>query len=284
MSPADARAFSEASSAMRPPGPDVGEIVDGSLPGADGPLDYRLYRPTTAGPHPVVVYYHGGGWVFGSHTSDDPLCRALCSLADVVIISVNYRHAPEARFPAAVDDGYAALVWVADNIESLGGTPGQLAVAGWSAGGNVAAVTAQTARDNGGPTLRGQLLLTPVTDGSRQHQSHHDNAAGFILTKSLMEWFWNHYADPADRSNPKASPLLASNLAGLPPAMVITCQYDPLRDEGDAYARALSAAGVPVQHLRARGHIHTSITMVDALPSGAPPRRRMADALRGFFA
>jgi acetyl esterase/lipase/cation diffusion facilitator CzcD-associated flavoprotein CzcO len=284
MSPPDARAFSEASSAMRPRGPEVGEIVDGVLPGAGGDLNYRLYRPSSPGPHPVVVYFHGGGWVFGSHTSDDPMCRALCSLSNVVIVSVDYRHAPENRFPAAADDGYAALSWVADNIVSLGGIPGQLAVAGWSAGGNVAAVAAQTARDAGGPTLRGQLLLTPVTDGSRQHQSHTDNASGYILTKSLMEWFWNHYADPADRTNPKASPLLASNLANLPPTMIVTCQFDPLRDEGDAYAEALKAAGVPVQHLRARGHVHTSITMVDMLPSGAGPRRQMAEALAGFFA
>ena len=283
MSPAEARAFSEASSAMRPPGPDVGEILDGVLPGPGGPLDYRLYRPSTTGPHPVVVYFHGGGWVFGSHTSDDPLCRALCSLADVIIVSVNYRHAPEDRFPAAVDDGYAAVCWVNDNIEALGGLRGQIAVAGWSAGGNVAAVAAHMARDQRGPTLRGQLLLTPVTDGSRQHGSHRDNAEGYILTKSLMEWFWNHYADASERTDPKASPLLADDLSGLPPTMIVTCQFDPLRDEGDAYAAALEAAGVSVQHLRARGHIHTSITMVDMLPSGSGPRAQMAAALKKFF-
>ena len=283
MSPAEARAFSEASSAMRPPGPEVGEMIDGTLPGAAGPLEYRLYRPATKGPHPVVVYFHGGGWVFGSHVSDDPLCRDLCKNADVLIVSVNYRHAPEDRFPAAADDGYAALQWVAANVASLGGDPSRIAVAGWSAGGNVAAVAAQLARDNGGPALKGQLLLTPVTDGSRQHGSHHENADGYILTKSLMEWFWNHYADQSDRSHPKASPLLASDLSGLPPAMVVTAQFDPLRDEGDAYARALMGAGVPVEHLQARGHIHTSITMVDALPSGKPPRAQMAAALRRFL-
>jgi len=283
MSPPDARMFMEMSSAVRPPGPDVGEIVDGTLPVDGGEIEYRLYRPSTAGPHPVVVYYHGGGWVIGSHVSDDPLCRDLCKNADVLIVSVNYRHAPEDRFPAAVDDGYAALQWVAANAASLGGDPSRIAVAGWSAGGNVAAVAAQLARDNGGPSLKGQLLLTPVTDGSRQHGSHHENADGYILTKSLMEWFWNHYADESDRSHPKASPLLASNLAGLPPAMVVTAQFDPLRDEGDAYARALMGAGVPVEHLEARGHIHTSITMVDALPSGKPPRTQMAAALRRFL-
>lgn len=140
------------------------------------------------------------------------------------------------------------------------------------------------ARDNGGPSLRGQLLLTPVTDGSRKHASHDENADGYVLTKSLMAWFWDQYADPEDRLHPKASPLLASDHSGLPPAMIVTCQFDPLRDEGDAYAAALSAAGVPVEHLQARGHIHTSIPMVDALPSSVPPRRQMAAALRGFFA
>jgi cation diffusion facilitator CzcD-associated flavoprotein CzcO/acetyl esterase/lipase len=284
MSPADARAFSDASSAMRPPGPNVGEMIDGTLPGADGSeLPYRLYRPATPGPHPIVVYFHGGGWVIGSHVSDDPLCRELCNAADTVIVSVNYRHAPEHRFPAAADDGYAALQWVAANAASLGGRADKIAVAGWSAGANVAAVAAILARDNGGPNLSGQLLLTPVTDGSRQHPSHEDNGDGFMLTKALMEWFWNHYADPQDRTNPKASPLLAKDHSGLPPAMIVTCQFDPLRDEGNAYAEALRAAGVPVEHLQARGHIHTSIPMVDALPSSVPPRRQMAAALRGFF-
>jgi cation diffusion facilitator CzcD-associated flavoprotein CzcO/acetyl esterase/lipase len=284
MTPVEARLFSEAASTMRPPGPDVGEIVDGQLPGADGPLDYRLYRPATPGPHAVVVYFHGGGWVFGSHVSDDPLCRDLCVRADALIISVDYRHAPEHRFPAAVDDGYAALTWVAQSAEALGGRPDCLIVAGWSAGGNVAAVAAQTARDRGGPALAGQLLLTPVTDGSRQHPSYQENADGYILTRPLMEWFWDHYAHAGERSDPRASPLLAADLSGLPPAMIVTGQYDPLRDEGNAYADALRAAGVPVEHLMARGHTHTSMTMVDMLPSSVPPRVAMANALRRFGA
>ena len=283
MSPVEARGFMDASSAMRPAGPEVGEMVDGTLPGPACDLEYRLYRPATPGPHPVVVYFHGGGWVLGSHISDEPLCRDLCNRADVVIISVNYRHAPEARFPAAVDDAWDALKWVAANVEKLGGKPGKLAVAGWSAGANLAAVVAQIARDNNGPSLAGQLLLTPVTDGSQQSASHHENGEGYILTKALMEWFWNHYADPADRTKPTASPLLAQSLKGLPPAMIVTAQFDPLRDEGNAYARALADAGVQVKRMQARGHIHTSITMVDVLPSGAPIRGHMASALRGFF-
>jgi cation diffusion facilitator CzcD-associated flavoprotein CzcO/acetyl esterase/lipase len=283
MSPVDARMFSEMSSAVRPPGPEVGEMLDGTLPGADGPLEYRLYRPSTPGPHPIVVYFHGGGWVIGSHTSDDPLCRDLCVKADVVIVSVNYRHAPEHRFPAAADDAYAALLWVADHAISLGGDSTRIALAGWSAGGNVATVAAQLARDNGGPSLRGQLLLTPAVDGSKEYPSMRENAEGYILTKALMDWFWNHYADPEDRSHPKASPLLAESLAGLPPAMIVTAQYDPLRDEGNAYAEALQAAGVPVRHLKARGHTHTSIGMVDMLPSGRPVRDAMADGLRDLL-
>ena len=148
----------------------------------------------------------------------------------------------------------------------------------------MATVSAQLARDNGGPALRGQLLLTPAVDGSKQYPSMLENAEGYVLTKSLMDWFWDHYADPMDRANPKASPLLADSLAGLPPVAIVTAQYDPLRDEGNAYAKALKAAGVRVEHIEARGHTHTSVGMVDVLPSGRPVRDRMAAALRGFFA
>jgi cation diffusion facilitator CzcD-associated flavoprotein CzcO/acetyl esterase/lipase len=284
MTPEGAREFNAASGAMRPPGPEVGEMVDGTLPAADGsPIEYRMYRPASAGPHPVVVYFHGGGWVIGNHVSDEPMCRDLCNQSGAIFISVNYRHAPEARFPAAADDGYAALTWVNDHIKELGGIPGEIAVAGWSAGGNVAAVTAQTARDNGGPALKGQLLLTPVTDGTKDYPSFTDNAEGYMLTRALMNWFWDHYADKADRNNPKASPLKASSLAGLPPATIVTAQFDPLRDEGNAYADALKAAGVQVNHIQARGHIHTSVSMVGVIPSGAPIRAQMASAIRGFF-
>ncbi len=283
MSPADARAFSTAMAAQRPPGPEVGEIVDGVLPGAAGDLAYRLYRPATPGPHPVVVYFHGGGWVLGGADSDDPFCRDLCVRSDALVVSVDYRHAPEARFPAAVDDGFAALRWVADHAEDLGGLPGQLAVAGWSAGANIAAVACHLARDHGGPRIAGQLLVTPVTDCDLSRPSYEENADGYILTRSLMAWFWDHYADPADRTDPKASPLRAASLADLPPAMVVTCEFDPLRDEGVAYAQALAAAGVPVRHVAARGHIHTSLTAVDALPSGAAYREQMGEALRSFF-
>jgi cation diffusion facilitator CzcD-associated flavoprotein CzcO/acetyl esterase/lipase len=283
--PADqARAIMTQLGANRPWGPAVGEIVDGTLPGAAGTLDYRLYRPASPGPHPVVVYFHGGGWVLGSHDSDDPLCRDLCKRANVLIVSVNYRHAPEARFPAAADDGLAAVRWVADHAAELGGRPGPIVVAGWSAGGNIAAVTCQLARDAGGPRIAGQLLLTPVTDCDFSRPSYVENADGYILTTPLMMWFWDHYADPADRTQPKASPLRARDLSKLPPAVVVTCQFDPLRDEGIAYAQALATAGVPVTQVTARGHTHTSLTMIDVVASGVETRDEIARGLRGFFA
>ena len=282
--PQMARECMAASSAMRPPGPEVGEIVDGTYPAADGSqLAYRLYRPATEGPHPVVVYFHGGGWVLGDSQSDDPFCRDLCVRSNTLIVSCDYRHAPEARFPAAVHDAVAATRWVADHADELGGVAGRVAVAGWSAGGNLAAIVCQQARDAGGPAIAGQLLLTPATDGSTRTRSYVDNGEGYVLTAALMEWFWDHYADVADRTSPLASPLLADDLSNLPPATIITCQFDPLRDEGATYAQALVDAGNQVRHISARGHTHTSLTMVDVILSSVSYREQMAAALSGFF-
>ena len=279
----EARAFYAQMSTTRPPGPDVGEIVDGVLPGATGDLAYRLYRPPTPGPHAIVVFFHGGGWVVGDAVSDDPLCRDLCVRSDAIVISADYRHAPEHRFPAAVDDAMAAVRWVADNAEALGGMPGRLAVCGWSAGGNLAAVVSRLTRDAGGPHIVGQVLLTPPTDGDLTRASYVENADGYGLTTALAQWCYDHYIDPADRRDPRFAPLCAGDLSGLPPAIVVTAEFDPLRDEGKAYAAALDAAGVPVEHVRARGHTHQSLTMVDVALSGAPVRARIANALRGFF-
>ena len=201
-----------------------------------------------------------------------------------MIVSVDYRHAPDSRFPAAVDDAWAALRWVSDHADALGGAPGPVAVAGWSAGGNLASVVCRLARDAGGPPVAGQLLINPVTDGTTVTASYRENAEGYGLTARLLDWFWDHYADPADRRDPRASPLLAASLAGLPPAAVFTSEFDPLRDEGDAYAAALAAAGVDVVHRPCRGHGHTSLTAVGLILSGAPVRADMAAALQRFFA
>ena len=278
----DARVLMQAIEAVRPPGRPVGDVVEGGLPGATGELAYRLYRPASAGPHPIVAYFHGGGWVLGSLDSDDPLCRDLCIRSNAVIVSVNYRHAPEVRFPAAADDAFAAVRWIAAHAEELGGIPGQLAVAGWSAGANIATVACQLARDAGEPNIVGQVLLTPVTDASMSRPSYEENGLGYVLTAPLMRWFWDHYVDPGDRSDPKASPL-RGDLSDLPPTLIVTAEFDPLRDEGAAYAEALASAGVSVQHLDARGHIHTSLTMVDVVLSGADLRAQMGEAIRGFF-
>ncbi|MGO9354936.1 MAG: alpha/beta hydrolase fold domain-containing protein, partial [Mycobacterium sp.] len=279
----DARAFYTQMSMARPPGPEVGEIVDGVLPGAPGDLAYRLYRPSTPGPHPVVVYFHGGGDVLGDAISDDPLCRDLCARTDAVVISADYRHAPEHPFPGAVDDAAAAVQWVADNAPVLGGRPGQLAVCGWSAGGGIAATVCRLARDAGGPNFVGQALLTPTTDGDMTRASFAENADGYGLTTPLVRWFYDHYIDAADRNDARFAPLRVVDLSGLPPAIVVTAEFDPLRDDGEAYAAALKTAGVPTEYVRARGHTHQSLAMVDVVISGAPIRARMGEALRRFF-
>jgi len=276
-----ARDFVAEFNKSRPAGRPVGEIVDGTLPLTDGSLPYRLYRPAAPGPHPIAVYFHGGGWVLGDEQSDDPLCRDICRRAEMIVVSVGYRHAPEHRFPTAAEDGYAATRWIAEHAAKLGGRPGPVAVAGWSAGANIAAVTCQLARDRGGPEIAGQLLVCPVTDCAFDRPSYGDNAAGYFLTRPLMFWFWDIYCSPADRTDPRVSPL-RGQLAGLPPAFVVTCEFDPLRDEGVAYAEALAAAGVPVEQLQARGHFHSSFAMVDVVITGVSGRARMAEALRCF--
>jgi cation diffusion facilitator CzcD-associated flavoprotein CzcO/acetyl esterase/lipase len=278
-----ARELSRSLTEGRPPGPAVGEVVDSIVPGAAGDLACRIYRPNGEGPHPMVVYFHGGGWVLGNAASDDPFCRHLCARSGAMVISVDYRHAPESRFPAAVDDAYAAVRWIADNTDRFGRVPGRLGVCGWSAGANLAAVVCQLARDNGGPLIDGQVLITPVTGSDFSLPSYQSNAEGYILTTPLMRWFWDHYADPADRKNPKAAPLHAADLSNLPPALIVTAQFDPLHDEGLAYANALKAAGNTVRSIDCRGQIHTSITAVDVIASSAGVRNEIAGALRQFL-
>jgi acetyl esterase/lipase len=172
---------------------------------------------------------------------------------------------------------------VAANAESLGGVADRLAVCGWSAGGNLATVACHMARDAGGPAICGQVLVTPVTDGTLDTASYTENADGYMLTAALMHWFFDHYVDPQDRADPRVAPLRAADLSGLPPAVVVTAEFDPLRDEGNAYAHALAAAGVPVEHIEAHGHVHTSLGMVDVTLSSIPIRERIANALRGML-
>jgi acetyl esterase len=238
--------------------PQVASVVNRDMQGPGGSLRLRIYTPMGENPFPLMVFFHGSGFVVCDLDTHDGLCRNLCAGTGCVVVSVDYRLAPEHKFPAAPDDCLAATRWVAANASALGGDSGRIIVAGDSAGGNLAAVTALRARDEGGPKLIGQLLIYPVTDYYQPGApSMTENAEGFGLTRDGMIWFWNHYVRSAgDGVHPHASPLRAATLAGLPPALVATAQYDPLRDEGERYADALRAAGVAVEMKRWDGMNH----------------------------
>jgi len=223
----------------------------------DGEIPVRVYEPEAEPPYPVLVYFHGGGWVVGNLDTHDPVCRALSDAADCAVVSVDYRRAPEHTFPAAVEDCYAATEWAVDNASVFDGDSDRVAVGGDSAGGNLAAAVAQVVRDRGGPTISHQLLVYPVTNHAFDTESYEDNATGYSLTKEEMEWFWDHYLDSElDGTNPYASPLRARDLSGLAPATVVTAGFDPLCDEGVAYADRLAEAGVDTEHHHYEGAIH----------------------------
>jgi len=263
----------------------VGGVEERTIPGASGEMPTRIYTPYGTGPFPVLVYLHGGGWVIGDLEAYDATCRALTNAAGCLVVAMEYRLAPEHKFPAAPEDCYAATCWVAANAEAIGGDPRRMAVGGDSAGGNLAAVVAQMARDRGGPALVYQLLVYPVTNYSYDTASYEENADGYLLTRDAMVWFWNHYLrSAADGNNPLASPLRASDLRDLPPAMVLTAEFDPLRDEGEAYAIRLQEAGVPVTLKRYAGTIHGFFSLGTVLDQGKQAMADAAAALRTIFA
>ena len=269
LSPAEARRqFDETLPALDAKPAPMAEVGDLQASGPRGAIPLRFYRPESAGaaPGPLLVFYHGGGWVIGGLQSYDALCRALAAKARCRVVSVDYRLAPEHRFPAAVDDAFAALRWIAGNAALFGADPGCIAVGGDSAGGNLSAVVAQLARDAGGPALRFQLLIYPATDLRGGSASHRAFADGYLLTHQLMRWFFDHYMrSEADTADVLASPLLARSLAGLPPALVITAGFDPLQDEGKAYAARLAAEGVKTEHRHYPGMIHGFFNMSGVL-------------------
>lgn len=263
-----------------PPMP-VARVDDRKIPGPAGEIPVRVYTPDGVGPFPGIVFTHGGGWVLMSVETHDTICRALANQAGAVVVSVEYRLAPEHKYPAAAEDAYAAVRWVADNAPVLNVDASRLGVVGDSAGGNLAAAVTLMARDRGGPPLAFQALLFPVLDHNFETRSYVDNAEGFMLTRASMEWFWNHYlASPDQGREPYASPLRAQSHAGLPPAYVATAEFDPLRDEGEAYAKALEAAGVPVELVRYEGQIHDFILMGAVLPQAAPAVAAVAAAAK----
>jgi acetyl esterase/lipase len=283
--PAEARESIRIRTAALGPFEDVAAVTDHRVPVAGAEITVRTYSPGGRGPHPVLVYYHGGGWVIGDLYTHDGLCRSLANAARCVVASVGYRLAPEWKYPVAAEDSYAALRWVETHAIRLGLDPRRVAVGGDSAGGNLATVVSLMARDQGGPGLVHQVLIYPVTDNDLNTRSYVENASGYVLTREGMRWFWNHYlADSRQGLEPHASPLRAPTLAGLPSALVITAECDPLRDEGEAYAARLRDAGVPVTVTRYDGMFHGFVRMTRILDKARTALDEIAGSLQKAFA
>ena len=261
----------------------VFKIENRKIPGPAGSIPIRVYTPEGPGPFPVLVFFHGGGWVICDLDSHDAPCRQLTNKAGCVTVSVDYRLAPEHKFPAGVEDCFAATKWVAENAKELNVDANRLAVGGDSAGGNLSAVISQLARDASGPKIALQLLIYPATEAELDTQSH-KTFTDYFLTRDDILWFWAHYLrGPADRKDPRVAPALAKSFKGLPPALIITAEFDPLRDEGEAYGEKLRAAGVPVTISRYEGMIHGFVSMSDVLDKGKQAIDESAAALRKAF-
>lgn len=283
MTPHEARVtWKEEMATVAGPRLPVKSVSTRQAPGPAGPVPLRLYEPmgTGAGSLPILVYYHGGGWIRGDLDTHDDVCRYLCHHAGCLVASVDYRLAPEHRFPAALDDCDAATRWVAENAASLGADPQRLAIGGDSAGGNMACGVTLHARARGGPAIRFQLLIYPATDLAGESESKRLYSSGYLLNS--MPFYVASYLGPeGDAADPLASPLLAPDLAGLPPAFVLTAGFDPLRDEGQAYATRLEAAGVPTEYRCHEGMIHGFVSITGLIASAEAGLADAALALRG---
>jgi acetyl esterase len=257
--------YMQARQVSNPEPPELKSAEPLAIPAPHGTIGARIYTPKTLrtkdGLAPCLVFFHGGGWVIGNLETHDVVCRKLAHEGELIVISVDYRLAPEHKFPAAVDDSIAATNWIAANASRLGIDAARLMVGGDSAGGNLAAVVSLHARDSGGPKIAGQVLVYPATEFARTHASHREPETSILLTHSVIGWFANHYMGDADRSDWRASPARAKTFAGLPPAYVLTAGADPLRDEGDEYAARLKEAGVPVAYKHFPGQFHGFFTM-----------------------
>jgi len=265
----------------------IGRIDNGTWPGPAGALAYRSYAPIEAAgePLPALVYFHGGGFVIGDLDTHDGLCRLFANASGCRVISVEYRLAPEHKFPAAVEDAYAAASWVAEHARESGIDPDRIAIGGDSAGANLSAVVCQLIKQRGGPKLALQLLLYPATDSAAETASRRTLAEGYLLEKKSMDWFFQQYVEPGtDPSDPRLSPLLAPDLSGLPPAHVHTAEFDPLRDEGRAYAEKLAAAGVPVAYTCHPGMIHHFFCLAGAIPYARTAIANAGAAIKQAFA
>lgn len=275
---ADVRKGYVAFAGLAGPPPELFSVEDRSIAGPAGALPIRIYRPS-ADVLPVLVWVHGGGWTIGDLETDNTRCAVMAQRAGIVVVSVDYRLAPEHPFPAAIHDTVAAVKWVAGNAGDLGIEASAIALGGDSAGGNLTAVAAQLLRDEGDSPLRFQLLVYPATDLRGDYPSMRDNASGYYLTKDGMDWFDLMYSPGIDPADPRRSPLLG-RLDGLPPALLMTCEFDPLRDEGAAYALALNEAGVPCTHINYEAMIHTCFGMENLWPSTKVMMEDAVGALR----
>ena len=270
-----------------PEPPELKSVTELSIPAPHGLIPARIYTPKTlrqtGGLAPCLVFLHGGGWVIGDLDSHDVVCRKLADAGELIVISVDYRLAPEHKFPAAVDDAIAATKWIADNSKTLGIDAERLSVGGDSAGGNLAAVVAIAARDGDGPAISGQVLIYPATDASRTHPSHSEPETSILLTHSVTRYFYDSYLNSAaDVHDWRASPARASTLIGLPPAYVLTAGADPLRDEGDEYAHRLKEAGVPVTYRHFPGQFHGFFTMGKLLQQANVAASEIGDWLKAL--
>ena len=284
MTPDEARGFTAALRGETGAGPELAAVRDTRIRVSGGHAKLRILTP---GPDPrgVIVYYHGGGWVLGDLDDSDLLGRRLAQRTGAVVILVDYRLAPEYRFPTAVDDSWAALLWADAHRAELAGPAAPLIVAGDSAGGNLAAVMTQRARSAGGPPIAAQVLAYPVTDCDLRTTSYLDPANELLLTRDSMIWFWDHYLpDQRARTHTDASPLCAANFAGLPPAVILTAEHDVLRDEGELYATRLVKARVPVRHQRFAGQMHGFFTMAGVLPGADAAMDFVVDGLEPYLA
>jgi acetyl esterase len=252
------------------------------IPGPSADLPIRIYRPEgVTSPAPAIVYFHGSGWVILNIQLCDPTMRSLANSTGCIVVAVNYQKAPEHKFPVPLDDCFAATSWVAEHAEELGIDPARIAVGGDSAGGNLAAAVCLRARDEGGPALAFQLLIYPATDYGWDSPSAIENAEGYLLQRESMRWFWTHYVnDPSDGDNPLVSPLRAPDLSGLPPAYIMTAEFDPLRDDGERYGERLREAGVPVKVSRYDGQIHGVYFMLGVIGAAKQLHDEIAGEVR----
>lgn len=283
LSPAEAR---KTVPQIPPPYESVAQVEDRRIPGKDGEIPVRIYTPLAAvrlpghGPLPMMVFFHGGGWMVADVQSYEHLARIFANAMGCIVVSVEYRLCPEHRFPAGLEDCYAATVWSAENARALGGDPRGIVVCGDSAGANLAAAVSLMARDRQGPPIAWQLLIYPVADNNFDTVSYQQNATGYMLTQAAMRWYWEAYLPPGSTEPPPYAAILKADLKGLPPAHVITAEFDPLRDEGEAFVERLKMAGVPVTFKRYDGMIHGFVRRTDLFATAGVAIKEMAQAMQ----